>query len=144
MERAVPCRGFWMPGSFGRSRSRSARPAEIEATYFHLVAFELLARAGCAPAFEPQVSGKTPDLSFTIGGQAFIGDVFVTHSPSASAEPLYEGSTDLIWVDSDEPRISRANASTTRKPSSMLGRPPKFRLGQRYTPQCRYSGLYVG
>lgn len=62
---------------------------------------------GFSPEFEPSINGLTPDLSFVIEGKCFIGDVYLTHSPSKTIRDHPNG-TGEAW-DTSKPSESRAN-----------------------------------
>jgi len=59
---------------------RTGDAPQRESTLYELLIFELLYRLGLRPSFQPRVQKKTPDLLFSLAGQDFIGDVYVTHS----------------------------------------------------------------
>jgi hypothetical protein len=80
---------------------------QVEATIHELVAYELLRRLGLSPEFEPSIAGLTPDLSFEIEGKRFLGDVYLTHSPSKTIRDFSDG-TGEAW-DTSKPDESRAN-----------------------------------
>jgi hypothetical protein len=81
--------------------------SQIEATIHELVAHELLRRLKLSPEFEPTISGLTPDLRFEIEGKRFLGDVYLTHSPSKTLRDFGDG-TGEAW-DTSKPHESRAN-----------------------------------
>jgi len=80
--------------------------SEVEATIHELVAHELLRRLGLSPEFEPSIAGLTPDLSFETEGKRFLGDVYLTHSPSKTLRDHSDG-TGEAW-DTSKPDESRA------------------------------------
>ncbi|MCI0486594.1 MAG: hypothetical protein L0229_08335 [Blastocatellia bacterium] len=81
--------------------------SEVEATIHELVVHELLRRLELSPEFEPSVTGLTPDISFEIEGKRFLGDVYLTHSPSKTLRDFADG-TGEAW-DTSKPDESRAN-----------------------------------
>lgn len=81
--------------------------SQVEATIHELVAHELLRRLELSPEFEPSIAGLAPDLSFEIEGKRFLGDVYLTHSPSKTLRDYADG-TGEAW-DTSKPDESRAN-----------------------------------
>ena len=68
----------------------------MDSLIHELVAHELCRRFGLSPEFEPTVkSGRTPDMLVTVGGQSYILDVFVRHTPQATQTRDANG---CIWT----------------------------------------------
>jgi hypothetical protein len=68
-----------------RKKIRTGDSAQIDATLHELVAYKLLQQLHFELEYAPRITGleeeRTPDLSVQIGGQQFIVDVFVRHTP---------------------------------------------------------------
>lgn len=91
------------PGIF---KKFSGDKNQVEATVYELVAHELLRRLDLSPVFEPSHVGLTPDLGFVVEGKYFIGDVYLTHSPTKTLIDKPNG-TGEAW-DNSQPGESRA------------------------------------
>jgi hypothetical protein len=91
----------------GILKKLSGAESQIEATVHELVAHELLRRLGLSPEFEPSLDGLTPDLVFKAGGELFLADVYLTHSPSKTFEDFGDGTG--AARDTSKPDESRAH-----------------------------------
>jgi len=80
--------------------------AEVEAVLYELLAHELLSRLHLKPRWHPSIKGQTPDLGFCYGGQDFIADCIVLHSPKRTLRDYCDGSGSAF--DGSKPGESRS------------------------------------
>jgi hypothetical protein len=68
-----------------RKKIRTGDPEQIDATLHELVAYKLLQQLNFELEYAPRIAEleaeRTPDIAVQIGGQQFIVDVFVRHTP---------------------------------------------------------------
>ena len=85
---------------------RAGDYAQVESLLHEFVAHELLRQLGLYPQYEPNIQGQTPDLSFTVEREQYIGDVLLVHSPTKTVKDFDNGTGEAI--DTSNPSESRA------------------------------------